>query len=130
VWDTTLPCNISRSPVSLLVVSVSCHIPLPLPHFLVTDYQIENNKKKYFEVVCWFLCLFDPITFVVLKSNTLLFTLLQQARVLLARYAVTSQCHHTERPTYLGPTAINDMEKDPVTNSMRPEKIKEGRRQT
>jgi len=49
---------------------------------------------------------------------------------LLARYAVTSQCHHTERPTYLGPTAINDTEKDPVTNSMRPEKIKEGRRQT
>jgi hypothetical protein len=29
------------------------------------------------------------------------------------------------RPTYLGPTAINDTEKDPVTNSMRPEKLKE-----
>jgi len=56
--------------------------------------------------------------------------LLQQARVLLARCAVTSQSYHIKRPTYLGQTTINDTEKDPVTNSMRPEKVKEGRRQT
>ena len=48
VWDMSLLCNISRSPVSLLVVQVFCR--RSLLHFLVTAYKIEDKIS----ILKWF----------------------------------------------------------------------------